>query len=142
MSVEVPATVPEVVTTEQIPEVAVSESAETVSVVSEVASVVSEPCDPPIKKARKSKKISCIPVNVRGLSRPAMHRIKRAANVDRLDADAVDKTREVAHIFLKKVLEETVLIARHQKRKTIRADDVQEALEMMPQEIFPTHASL
>lgn len=80
--------------------------------------------------------------NIQGLTRPAMHRIKRAAGVERLESDAVDATRDVAHEFLVKLLTDAVMVAKHQKRKTIRGDDVQEAVEMQPAGIFPTHAPL
>lgn len=101
--------------------------------------------EPPVKRAKKAKraaKRAARRENIEGLSRPAMHRIKRAAKVERLDAEAVDATRSIAHDFLKKVLADSVSIAKHQKRKTIRAEDVQEAVEMQPQIIFPIHAGL
>lgn len=100
--------------------------------------------EPPASKKTKraAKRRAARRQTIDGLSRPAMHRIKRAANVERLDAEAVEATRAITHDFLKKVLADTVSIAKHQKRKTIRAEDVQEAVEMQPQGIFPAFAPL
>ncbi len=85
------------------------------------------------EKEPKAKKRRDRGDSIRGLSSPAMHRIKRAACVDRLGVMAVDATRSIAHDFMKKILTDSVTIAKHHKRKTIRVEDIQEALEMQPQ---------
>jgi histone H4 len=71
--------------------------------------------------------------NIYGITKPAIRRLCRRGGVKRIAGGVYEEIRGVLKVFLKLVLEHSVVIARHPKgkynRKTIKVDDVLYALK-------------
>jgi histone H4 len=63
------------------------------------------------------------------ITKPAIHRIARRAEVRRISGDLYDITREELNAFLQNLIEKAFLLTDSNRRKTVSSLDVKHALE-------------
>lgn len=61
--------------------------------------------------------------NIKGIIKPAIHRLARRGGVKRISDIIYDETRGVLKVFLDNVIRDAVTYTEHAKRKTVTAMD-------------------
>lgn len=70
------------------------------------------------------------------IGKPAIKRLARRAGVKRMAEDVIEKVRSSMDDFLVKIIRDSLLIMKHNKRKTVTLKDLTFALENQGQKLY------